>query len=1292
MEKTRHITLALPAVLTFLALAESNAGCQTGRISVYPTVVEWSADDMSPQEVRVTTDGTWVCDSLEIGGWLRLNGTTGFGTTLVTLTPFRVNPTEDDWVDGVEFHCDGSDKSATVTVIRRGRVYSVTTDSDALRWEADETGAKTLRVTADSDWTARILGSGFSVVPASGSGDGTLTVTPSGINPGPGERSAEILVINHRARATVLLSQAVSEERLAIDGNWTLHRTYTKGDGESCLQDITFHNGLGYPEQIVQVGASPDRGRNMVTPVVYDLMMRPDAKVYLPYVSSSTGAVEEPTGRVLLDQANFYTDLYQRDGPRAFTETEYEPSPLSRPKKMWRAGAVFRDSLRSAAVGHGGNTSGEVRLLEVRPDGALVIGGHYQPGTLRRESVTDEDGCVTVTFKDRLDRVVLVRRVDGGVSADTYQVYDPWGNTAWVLQPEGSAAMPEGDAVWTVPADDDVNGSTAARFCFVKVHDGFGRRLSSKVPGKAIERYVYDRGGRVVMRQDGRMREDGGWWMTYAYDALGRETSRGLMRSGAYSGESGRAHWQELYDGITAATSSEAPQPDSLIAETVYGISLYDIRYIHPATVTSSEDYGRVKGLKTYERVREVGGSAADLGGWVERSFYYDSLGRHVQTLEMSADWSLPSSSLTTYDFRGNVLSSEERHWHSSNSVEDALVSEFTYDERDRILSESHALNGVSFGRIVYTYDALGRLIRRKSGTGFHPVTETLTYDIRGWLTGKSSDIFSESLRYTAPQRPGTAPAFTGDISEWGWNNGGGDETYAFSYDSFGRLTDSRLFVGDASSMSGIFSERGVAYDRNGNILSMTRLLDAASAHESLSFSYEGNRLSAVSGSEPYAHDASGNLTRDGRNGLDISYDMLGKTSSVSKDGSLLGSYTFLADGTKRSALKADGTGHVYAGSMVYTRDASGALSLECVLTDGGRLAVDHSPDGDVSYRPLIHVTDHLGSVRAVVDASTGAVIERNDYLPFGLRRPATNAATGTAAGSETDPNRWLFSGKESQSFLSASVPLLDFGARMYDPTTARWTAADPLSEKYYGISPYVYCANNPILFTDIAGNSYSEFDVEGNYKRTVDDNWWHNLWHGRTGRIVNDQNEVILSFKFADPKNDVKDLKNGTLQKIQFVEEKDVVSMLSKAGVFDEKNKTANNTLLDRYSYVLHEGKGGHKMDFSYNAIPDQYEGVSTDPLDAPSPVLFLIDGVAHNHMNFGNFLFGAGGKALGLTSFELRIGAQFNSIFNPGSNNYKPQFDSNDDQFSIRMGVRHARQHHYKEMYYRAYSQKPY
>ena len=71
-----------------------------------------------------------------------------------------------------------------------------------------------------------------------------------------------------------------------------------------------------------------------------------------------------------------------------------------------------------------------------------------------------------------------------------------------------------------------------------------------------------------------------------------------------------------------------------------------------------------------------------------------------------------------------------------------------------------------------------------------------------------------------------------------------------------------------------------------------------------------------------------------------------------------------------------------------------------------------------------------------------------------------------------TSPNRWLFSGKESQSFLSASIPLLDFGARMYDPTTARWTAQDPLAEKYYAVSPYAYCLGNPITFIDPNGES----------------------------------------------------------------------------------------------------------------------------------------------------------------------------------------------------------------------------
>ena len=42
-----------------------------------------------------------------------------------------------------------------------------------------------------------------------------------------------------------------------------------------------------------------------------------------------------------------------------------------------------------------------------------------------------------------------------------------------------------------------------------------------------------------------------------------------------------------------------------------------------------------------------------------------------------------------------------------------------------------------------------------------------------------------------------------------------------------------------------------------------------------------------------------------------------------------------------------------------------------------------------------------------------------------------------------------------------------DYGARQYNPVTARWDRMDPLCEKYYGVSPYVYCGNDPIKHVD---------------------------------------------------------------------------------------------------------------------------------------------------------------------------------------------------------------------------------
>jgi RHS repeat-associated protein len=58
------------------------------------------------------------------------------------------------------------------------------------------------------------------------------------------------------------------------------------------------------------------------------------------------------------------------------------------------------------------------------------------------------------------------------------------------------------------------------------------------------------------------------------------------------------------------------------------------------------------------------------------------------------------------------------------------------------------------------------------------------------------------------------------------------------------------------------------------------------------------------------------------------------------------------------------------------------------------------------------------------------------------------------------------YTGKEAQT-PDFSTGYTDFGARQYSPTLRRWMTPDPLSEKYYGISPYAFCNNNSVNYVD---------------------------------------------------------------------------------------------------------------------------------------------------------------------------------------------------------------------------------
>uniref|UniRef100_UPI0025F3D4EB JAB-like toxin 1 domain-containing protein n=1 Tax=uncultured Bacteroides sp. TaxID=162156 RepID=UPI0025F3D4EB len=60
-----------------------------------------------------------------------------------------------------------------------------------------------------------------------------------------------------------------------------------------------------------------------------------------------------------------------------------------------------------------------------------------------------------------------------------------------------------------------------------------------------------------------------------------------------------------------------------------------------------------------------------------------------------------------------------------------------------------------------------------------------------------------------------------------------------------------------------------------------------------------------------------------------------------------------------------------------------------------------------------------------------------------------------------------------------------DYGARHYDAALGRWNAVDTMAEKYYGVSPYAYCKNNPILRVDIDGMYDYTIDKLGYISKT---------------------------------------------------------------------------------------------------------------------------------------------------------------------------------------------------------------
>jgi RHS repeat-associated protein len=114
---------------------------------------------------------------------------------------------------------------------------------------------------------------------------------------------------------------------------------------------------------------------------------------------------------------------------------------------------------------------------------------------------------------------------------------------------------------------------------------------------------------------------------------------------------------------------------------------------------------------------------------------------------------------------------------------------------------------------------------------------------------------------------------------------------------------------------------------------------------------------------------------------------------------------------------------------------------------------------GGTTYRVL---SDHLGSVRLVVNAVDGSITQRIDYDEFG------NVTSDTNSGFQP----FAFAG----GLYDQSTKLTRFGARDYDAFTGRWTAKDPILFAGGDLNLYGYILCNPINIIDIYG--YSPLDI----------------------------------------------------------------------------------------------------------------------------------------------------------------------------------------------------------------------
>ena len=822
-------------------------------------------------------------------------------------------------------------------------------------------------------------------------------------------------------------------------GTQSYVRRYTM-TGNGYRETTDYYDGLGRKSETVAKGQSPTN-QDLVTLTEYDALDRP-IREWLPTVFSNTGSYITPS------TYTSGTRTYYESDSKPYCLTEYELCPSDKALKQFGPGNDWQSNDKAVKKNYRGNTTADnVLIYEVTSSGsALKCIGSYPAGELFVIQTTSEDENISYSFTDKEGRLILERRMADSEQYDTYHVYDIYGNLAFVLPPAASDLLTDTNTTWDISTE-----NTLKQYAYHYQYDSRNRCIKKYLPGCDYISMTYDTADRMITRQDGVQRNTDGSKTYYTYDNFGRQTEMGTQ------------------------TSLGSPTP--LLTnyyDTYPSTSINDLDYNSSSGSDPAFSTTNAKGLLTGTKTAQLNNTSTDY----YTLYYYGQRERLVQSHAQN-HLSGFEHDYYTYNFTGTTAAHKHVHSALGQNTQTELYN-YSYDGADRLTGTTYKLNNnTAITLCLNTYDAVGRL-----GTKIPMNQETITYgyNVRSWLRNITSTNYIQTLSYhTAPSGGLTPnyPKYDGSISAMTWKTGNETDVwgYRFRYYPTGwlrsastRLNGSRVYDYDT------FYD----YDKMGNMTGFYRyglIIKADDLYDFVDYpsliNYDGNQVTRIDDQDftlnfpynggyhfidyvqqnnEYTYDKNGNLTQDLNKRISsIQYNLLNLPTNITYSTGSTIAYTYDAAGRKLHVAYGSPSSTIdYCGNMIYKND-----TLKQILIDDGYVTFSGTT-------PVYHyyLKDHQGNNRVVMNAS-GTIEQVNHYFPFGyLFGESTNAST----------QPYKYNGKEFD--MMHGLHWYDYGARHYDPCIMRFTTMDPMCEKYYNISPYAYCGNNPVNAVDLKGDS----------------------------------------------------------------------------------------------------------------------------------------------------------------------------------------------------------------------------